>query len=120
MKGLDRKSGSALTFRRLRSINSTRAKRQEGYTVLLVLRVELGDDHVQRCLANCVQGSVPELVLVHQVSVGVTAGDGDDLLGGTVEDQGHKEGEEVDLGRGINFEKLVHVFVQFLGRVLSA
>lgn len=82
---------------------------------MLILRIELGNRHVQRSLADGVQRGVVNLVLVDKIKVGVARGEGDDLLGVALKDQWEEEAEEVDLACDVDLDGLLQVGFELLG-----
>jgi hypothetical protein len=87
-------------------VNHARADAREQHAVLLVLSVELAHGDVHTGLADGVEGSRRELKFVDGIEIGMAAGDGDDLLGLALEDEGKKEVEEVDVGGNVGMEVL--------------
>lgn len=86
-----------LTAIHVSGVNHARRQRQEQNAILLVLRAELGNGHVQRRLADRVQRSDLNVESVDHVRVGVAAAERNDLLCLALEDEREEDAEEVDL-----------------------
>ena len=95
-------------------LHDSRAETEEEHAVFLVLRVELGYDDVHGRFRGGIQSTRLHLEIVDEVEVGVTAGDGDDLLDLALHDEREEEVEEVDVADGIGLEELRRDFVQLL------
>lgn len=95
-------------------VNHSRTDAQEKHAVLLILSVEFGDYHVHRRLACGVQRLGRELVLVHEVHISKTGGDGYDFLGLAFQDKRDEQVDEVDVGNDVDFEQLIQVLLKLL------
>jgi len=82
----------------------SRADTHEEHTVFLVLRVELGHNDVHGRLGGRIQSTYLNLEIVDQVEIGMTAGNGDDLLDLALHDKREEEVEEVDVADDIGLE----------------
>ena len=87
-----------------------RAEAQEEHPVLPVLRAELGRRHVHGGLADGVERADVEVVLCGQLGVAQAARDDDNLLNLTLQDEGHEQVVEMDVGVHVG----LHAFLQFL------
>lgn len=85
-------------------IHHTRADTEEEHSVGTELGAEFGNRHVERDLADCVDGGSGQIETGDKLDVCMAARDGDDLLRCAAEDQGNEEVEEMDLRDGVGFE----------------
>jgi hypothetical protein len=92
------------TVRIATHLHQTRADTHEEHTVFLVLRVELGHNNVHGRLGGSVQSTDINLAIVGQVEVGKSGGNGNDLLGLTLQDKRVEEVEEVDVSDDIGLQ----------------
>ena len=92
------------TIRKLAHLYHSRADTHEEHTVFLVLRVEFGHNDVHGRLRGRIQSTCLYLKIVDKVEVGMTAGNGDDLLDLALHDKREEEVEEVDVADGIGLE----------------
>lgn len=69
-----------LTTRSVTGVDHSWTNAEEKHPVFLVLRVKLAHNHVHGSFGGGIQSAVLDLVIVNQVEVGMTAGNGDDLL----------------------------------------
>jgi hypothetical protein len=93
-----------LTIHKVAHLYHSRANAHEEHTVFLILRVEFGHNDVHGRLGGRVQSTCLNLEIVDQVEVGVTAGNGDDLLELALHDKREEEVEEVDVADDIGLE----------------
>ena len=82
----------------------SRAHTHEEYTVFLVLRAELGHNDVHGRLGGGIQSTYLNLEIVDEVEVGMTAGNGDDLLDLALHDKRDKEIEEMNVADDIGLK----------------
>ena len=94
------------TIRKVAHLYHSRADTHEEHTVFLVLRVELGHNNVHGRLGGRIQSTYLNLEIIDQVEVGMTAGNGDDLLNLALHDKREEEVEEVDVADDIGLEHL--------------
>ena len=92
------------TIRIVAHLYRSRADTHEEHTVFLVLRIELGYNDVHGRLGGRIQSTYLNLEIVDQVEVGMTAGNGDDLLDLALHDKREEEVEEVDVADDIGLE----------------
>lgn len=72
----------------LTGFNHSWAEAHEEHTVLLVLRIELGHNDVERRLCRCVYSARLGFEVVDQVEIGVAAREGDDFLDLSFQNEG--------------------------------
>ena len=82
-------------------LHRSRADTKEEHTVFLVLCVKLGHNDVQGRLGGSVQRRCLNLVIVDEVKVAMTAGNGDNFLDLALHDKREEEVEEVDVADDI-------------------
>lgn len=92
---------------------------EEGDSVLLVLCVELGVNHIHRRLASAVDTGQVDLVVVDPVHVAHATRDADDLLDLALEDLGHEDVVEVDVGEDVDVEDLPKLGVKLFTLLCS-
>jgi hypothetical protein len=82
-------------------IHDARTNAHEKNTILLILRTVLGHDDVQGGLESRVQSRHLDVIVVDELKIGVTAGEGDDFLHTPFQDQGEEEVVEVDVANDV-------------------
>ena len=68
------------TIRKVAHFYRPRTDTHEEHTVFLVLCIEFGDNDVHGSLGGSIQGTILDLEVVDEIEVGMTTGDGNDLL----------------------------------------
>ena len=107
------------TVAKVAHFHHPRAHAEDEHTFFLVLCAEFGDNDVQGGLGGRVQGGILNVEIVDEVKVGMTAGDGDDLLGLALQYKRHEKVEEVDVTGDIGLEQFVCNVVELLGLFAS-
>ena len=102
------------TLARLAHIHHSRAYAEDEHTVFLVLCAELGHNDVQGRLGGRVYGRILNVKIVDEVKIGMTTGDGDDLLGLALQYKRHEKVEQVDVTGDIGLEHFVYNVVKLL------
>lgn len=101
-------------------IHHSGADGQEENAVLLVLCVELGRDHVQAGLGNCVEGSSRQLEAVDRVWVCQAARNGNDLLDLALEDERDELVVQVDVANHVGLVQFGQLQLDSLGVIGSS
>ena len=96
--------GGICTVAKVAHFHHSRAQAEDEHTVFLVLCAELGHDDVHGRLGGGVQGRILDVEIVDEFKVGMTTGDGDDLLGLAFQYKRHEKVEEVDVAGDIGLE----------------
>lgn len=101
-------------------IHHSWADGQEKNAVLLVLRIELGRDHVQAGLGNSVERSSRELEAVDRIRICQATRDGDDLLDLALEDERDELVVQVDVANHVGLVQLGQLQLDALGVIGSS
>lgn len=96
-------------------VDQSRADAHEEDAVISVLGMKLANSKIQSALADGVRRANIKTVLVGEINVRHTRGDGDDFLGISLNDKGHVEVEEMNIADDIDPEALQKVFFQLFG-----
>lgn len=100
-------------------LHEARGDAQEEDTLLLVLGVELADNHVQSRFGRSIDGHIVDFVIVDEVEIGMPAANGDGLLDLALLDQRQEEVEEVDVADDVHLKGLGCNCLQLLGLFAS-
>lgn len=110
-------NGEIGTTGKLAHIHHTGGDAHEEYTFFLILCVELSYDHVQCRLGGSIQSAYLNLQTVDKVEVGMTGGNGDDLLDLALFDERDEVVEEVDVADAVRLESRGCNLFQLIGVV---
>jgi len=92
------------TVVKVTDLHHSRAETHEENAFFFILCIVLAYNNVHGCFGGSIQSTILNLETVNQVEVGVTAGNGDDLLDIPLFDKRDKEIEEMDVADDVGLE----------------